>query len=501
MPIPTRGMGAAAPQPLEHVPVRGRLEGFVAFVERESILALFALLYAAALLVRLPATLGTDSWLTFVSGRLIREHGLPHADTLTIWSHGAAWVDQQWLAQLVFEACTRLGGVKLALLLHWALLAGGLALAVLAARRLGGGARMVTFVALLASPQLAEAWELRTQSFAYALFVAVVWLLVRDSRRRGRRVLICLPLLALWTNLHGSVLIGAAFVAVRGAVRLWRDRRDRTALALLVLPWLAVFASPYFAGLPSYYEHVLVGRGFSTLVVEWQPATPSFMTAFFYMLGFGVVAFLARAWARTNWLERIILLTTLGAGMMSLRNMVWFSLAALVVAPRLLEETLGRRTQDDAGRTIRVGLPVVAAFVTVVIALFVVTRSESWYTSAYAPDVADRVALTAKAHPKLPVFADLTLADWLLWRHPELAGRIEYDARLELLTRKQLLQLFHWRAHVGAGWRDIGGCPAIVVADPLQNPSTVPALVAGRGVRTVYRSSAAAIVVRISRAC
>jgi hypothetical protein len=122
-------------------------------------------------------------------------------------------------------------------------------------------------------------------------------------------------------------------------------------------------------------------------------------------------------------------------------------------------------------------------------------------TPGYAPDVADRVALTAKAHPKLPVFADLTLADWLLWRHPELAGRIEYDARLELLTRKQLLQLFHWRAHVGAGWRDIGGCPAIVVADPLQNPSTVPALVAGRGVRTVYRSSAAAIVVRTSRAC
>src|SRR5436305_6466895 len=119
-------MGAAAPQPLEHVPARGGFEGLVAFVERESILAVFALLYSAALLVRLPATLGTDSWLTFVSGRFIRERGLPHTDTLTAWAHGVAWVDQQWLAQLMFEGATRLGGVKLALLLHWALLAGAL---------------------------------------------------------------------------------------------------------------------------------------------------------------------------------------------------------------------------------------------------------------------------------------------------------------------------------------------------------------------------------------
>src|SRR5919206_563024 len=78
----------------------------------------------------------------------------------------------------------------------------------------------------------------------------------------------------------------------------------------LLAPWLAVFASPYFAGLPAYYEHVLLGRGFSTLVVEWQPATPSFLTAFFYVLGFGVVALLARSWSRTTRLERIVLVAT-----------------------------------------------------------------------------------------------------------------------------------------------------------------------------------------------
>ena len=36
----------------------------------------------------LPLLVVEDSWLSFVDGRLIAQHGLPHVDTLTFWSLG-----------------------------------------------------------------------------------------------------------------------------------------------------------------------------------------------------------------------------------------------------------------------------------------------------------------------------------------------------------------------------------------------------------------------------
>src|SRR5215216_1451531 len=42
----------------------------------------------------------SDTWLALVGGRLVWSDWLPRHDTLTIWPHGAEWVDQQWLGQL-----------------------------------------------------------------------------------------------------------------------------------------------------------------------------------------------------------------------------------------------------------------------------------------------------------------------------------------------------------------------------------------------------------------
>ena len=59
-------------------------------------------------------------------------NGLPHVETLTTWARGAHWVDQQWLAQASFAGLAAVGGVKLALLGHAALVVGAFGLAVIA---------------------------------------------------------------------------------------------------------------------------------------------------------------------------------------------------------------------------------------------------------------------------------------------------------------------------------------------------------------------------------
>src|SRR5947207_1068547 len=187
--------------------------------------------------------------------------------------------------------------------------------------------RSVPVVAALAIPQLAGDWLLRAQSLTYVMFAALVWLLVADARSPSRRIALAFPLLLLWANLHGSVVIAAGLVALRGiTVLAAKPRRTGRGLALVVVPWLCVFASPYATALPSYYQSIFFNHGLSVLAPAWGASSPSLLTAPFYVLAFGGLALLARRWKTVALFERLCFLVLLVAGMIALRNMVWFSL-------------------------------------------------------------------------------------------------------------------------------------------------------------------------------
>src|SRR5690349_21228339 len=186
--------------------LRGRVARLAANLEENGTLVVVVAAFAAVLIAHLRTALAADGWMALLSGRVVAQHGLPSHDTLTIWAHGRRWVDQQWLAQLVLYELERLGGLRLVLLVHAALVTLGLGGAAALARRLGGSARSATWVAL---PVLIAFWPgaaiMRPQSFAYVLFVGVLWLLLADQQRHSRRVYLVLPLLVVWANLHGSV--------------------------------------------------------------------------------------------------------------------------------------------------------------------------------------------------------------------------------------------------------------------------------------------------------
>src|SRR4051794_445579 len=131
-------------------------------------------------------------------------------------SNGHGWVDQQWLSQLAMYAIQRVGGLGLVGVAHVGLCAGAVAATTVATRRLGAAA---TSVMVILPPcaflLLAGQFEVRTQAYAYPLFVAVLYLLAMDSRSPSPRVYWVLPLLILWANVHGSASLGAGLVALR----------------------------------------------------------------------------------------------------------------------------------------------------------------------------------------------------------------------------------------------------------------------------------------------
>jgi hypothetical protein len=158
-----------------------------------------------------PLRLRQDAWLALVDGRYVAAHGLPSHDPFGVLTHGVRWVDQQWLSQLALYGIDRLGGLALYSGVTALLAIGTLALAIAAARRLGGQERHVMLVLPLAGVlYCAGALAIRTQSLAYPLFLATLWLLVYEARRpSARRIYLVLPLLLLWGNLHGSAALGA----------------------------------------------------------------------------------------------------------------------------------------------------------------------------------------------------------------------------------------------------------------------------------------------------
>ena len=169
-----------------------------------------------------PSLVVGDTWLTLMAGREVVEHGLPSTETITMLGQGATWTDQQWLAQVVFYGAHGLAGMRAVVLLDVLLVLLALAFATATARTSGASSRSTFLIGLLAVIAGPWGWTIRAQSAALPLFAGALWLLV-DASRNGvrRRTLLVLPLLVLWANLHGSVVLGAGLTVAA------RDRRAR----------------------------------------------------------------------------------------------------------------------------------------------------------------------------------------------------------------------------------------------------------------------------------
>ena len=117
--------------------------------------------------------------------------------------------------------------------------------------------------------------------------------------------------------------------------------------------------------------------------------------------------------------------------------------------------------------------------------LGVAFQPDSWFTKAAYPASAERAALAAAgAHGR--VFANERYADWLVFEHPQLAGRIAYDSRFELLTARQLRSVIGFRNLV-AGWRTtVRGYRALVL-DRQDDAQPIAALVRTKRARVVTR--------------
>lgn len=458
----------------------------------ESLLVVVATLFATFVVASAaPYMIWGDSWLTLLGGREIAARGIPGLDTLTVMSHGRRWIDQQWLAQLTTYGLARAVGLRALLAVFSALVVVPFVLALRLARRRGGSPRSVAVIAALGAPSFLCA--VRAQAFSYGLFVLLLALLLAETRRPSRHVWFALPLLALWANLHGAVLVGAALVVLFGVCELGA-RRVARGTSLVALAPAMVFVSPYGLSLLGYYRATAGNPTFAKYILEWAP--PSFPTAegvpFFGTAALALVLVARRPRAFAPFELAALCLTLLG-GLTATRSITWFSYTALVVVPPLLERL---RPQPRWTATTRRALAGIAA-VAVVLA-FALTGASAVSAGAriretWPPQAVTAVRAALRADPHARVIAAEGSADWLLYEIPELRGRIAFDGRWEVYAPSQFARMRNYLLASGVRWDELARGYEIAVFDPVRNPT----LAAAYGdARVLFRSARVEVVRR-----
>jgi hypothetical protein len=461
-------------------------------IRDEGLLVCVVGVYVAVLCSRLAMQVGQDGWLMLVAGRDIVAHGIPTHDHLTYWTMGNHWVDQQWLGQLLYYGLVSAGGLTLALFAHVAFLTATLVIALVLARMQGATARATAWaVVITVVPIVSGSWQMRTQVLGLLLFVALLWLLIGDERAPSRRVFLAIPLLALWANVHGSVLVGVAVVVLYA---LCSDHaRSRRGIFLVLGAAGAVLSTPYGFAAIAYYKATIFNTGFGSLVTEWRPLTLRPATVPIYLLALGGIWLLASRGGRVSLFQKAVFLLSVVLALLAIRNIAFVGLTGLIVLPQVLDEVLPQRSASRRLDTIAAAAAALLVLVSVPMAL---RAAATGVGERFPREAAVAVARAADTDPNARVFADVKFADWLLWESPELEGRLAYDARFELLTYGQLRSAYYWTNQVTAGWKNAARGARVIVLDPDATALNERPLLAEDGVRRLYKNGEIVVLER-----
>ncbi len=457
------------------------------------LLAGFGLIF---LLIFPPALLVNDSWLNLMAGREVIENGLPSRDELTVYGIGATWTDQQWLAQVFTYGVYSLGGFALLSIVACAFVVGAFTLAAAASRSLGAGPRAIWLLFLPVLISAALGWSIRAQMLTLPLYTGLLWLLATQARRPSNRVWLALPLLVVWANMHGSAALGALLVMLLGLYELvrTRGRSAMRSIALIVLAPLAIFVTPYSPiAIARYYHLLLLDPPFAGQVTEWQWPAPASNTAAFYVLLAMAVPIVVWGRRRLTVFDIAVLALTLAGALTAIRGIPWFAFACMVFVPVAIGRSLESKNPGEPRRGLNTVICVALSAAIVFAAGSLFVRDAAWFED-YWPE-APAEAIRDELQPDDRVFVPDRFSDWLLWKIPELRGRIAYDVRFEIYDKEFFERLGDYNWEQSADWKSFADGYRIIVVDETNRSHTADFL-KEPGTRVIFRNDELTILAR-----
>lgn len=221
-----------------------------------------------------------DLWWHLSAGRrIVAQHAVPRADFLSHTRSGCAWVDFEWIPQLIYLAVHHAAGYQGLIVLRLLLMAGVLACSLTLLSLYGAGPYAQAGLIVAEACALFPYGDLRPDNFSLLLFALLLlgleaWRLGRlklDARRGAASAGL---LFAVWANVHLGLLYGLFLLGLYAAEAAWRGPRERarTLAAALGGALLGCLCNPYGLGLFFVLpEHIAYMNTLSGIICEWKP--------------------------------------------------------------------------------------------------------------------------------------------------------------------------------------------------------------------------------------
>jgi hypothetical protein len=384
----------------------------------------------------------SDTYWQISVGQWIIDHAtLPRTDIYSFTKTGEPWTSSSWLAQVLLAGSYDVAGWTGPVVLASASIASAFALlAWILGRRIPAPyAIMVTLAAVvLSTPHLLA----RPHVLVLPVMLAWAYGLMSASERGEAPSFWLLPLMALWTNLHGGFIFGLVLAGAFAIDALWNadaSRRKPLALRWAVFGGCALAAccaTPYGWGSIRASLKILDLGELLHVIYEWMPADFTSPGAF----EMSILVLIAAALYSGVKLSPPRIALVLGLLHMALshsRNLEIFALLLPLVA---LAPVAAQFALQPA-RFARTTAPLASAAL-----LAVMLGASTWALaakSAFSPPEVQSPAAAVEAlqalHPKR-VLNDVTFGGYMIWRKMP----VFIDGRAELYG--EALEMAYYRA-------------------------------------------------------
>ena len=405
-----------------------------------------------------------DLWWHLRTGQLtLQNHAVFRIDPYSFTRGGQAWINHEWLSDVLMFGLYRLGGWG-GLMVTFAVVIA--AAYLLAFRRCSGRPYLAGILTTWAALASLPVWGVRPQ--VLSLFLASLFLVLYDiSQSRPRTLWWAVPLMLLWVNLHAGyalgigllvlLLVGDAADAIIGSEPSAHAAPRIRTMALVIAGCLAVVPiNPYGTKMYLYPLATLRSVSMQSKIAEWFSPNfhdPKYLPLALLMLA--TIAALALSTRRLRAGELLLLLAANLAALLSVRHIAIYALIAVPILSKLLA---GRFEGRSRGRAVPFAIAAVTngamlvAFTTF-IALHIRTTVKG-QTEAEANAFPVRaVSFLATQRPPGPMLNHYDWGGYLIWRlYPDC--RVFIDGRADVYG-DSLMKDFDNANSLSGDWRGV----------------------------------------------
>jgi len=274
-------------------------------------------------------------WVMRVGQETIQSGAIPTTDTISLSQFGQPILYQTWLSGVILWLVYKIGGISLTFLLRGILIGVAYGLTWSMVRKVSN-APLATALVFILGIASANNWAVRSQLFAYPLFVLCLWSLIH-WQNGSNKYLWVLPLCTLlWANIHGSfvlplILAGTALVFGKG--------ERKVLLITFGIMLIATLLNPRGFGVWKYFVSMINSPSDQLFAFEWAPPRNEGwqMNIFFAsILAFAPLAALSPR--KLSILEWIWFLGFGWLALTGLRYVIWFLFIVTLLVASLLAE-------------------------------------------------------------------------------------------------------------------------------------------------------------------